>query len=208
MKSRFMTKGEEDTTKLLWDDYFLIRVPLLQATSMDHIRMYGNYTTLDRDIDKTLASQWLTTMQPIHYMVDHYKEGLQVKIVHYKDVKTIYEHISKHLAAWKNMLEYGINVGDAPLDDLIAMDQFANAVYEHAKFQFTPDTVSSALAAALSKTAQFNKFNFFTKPVQTSKDEVTDVMRFNRLTDPDYTDRESLGEFLKSRIVGLTSRNF
>jgi hypothetical protein len=43
-------------------------------------------------------------------------------------------------------MEKSLNIGNAPLEDLKLMDRFANAVYEHAKYQFTDDTISSIIA--------------------------------------------------------------
>ena len=36
--------------------------------------------------------------------------------------------------AWKSNIEECVNIGDAPLDDLIAMDAFATSIYDKAKY--------------------------------------------------------------------------
>ena len=134
-----MLNQRKDTAAPLWDELFTVRIPQLQMTTTHDIEKFGTYTTGDRGIDKAMSNQWRTTMLPISKMVEFYQEGCQIKIVYEADVKKIYEFISDHLNAWKDMLTNGINVGNAPVEDLIAMDAFANAVYEHAKYQFTQE---------------------------------------------------------------------
>lgn len=196
-----------DTTKLIWDYLYLARVPYLQSTSIEYLKRYGSYTTGDREIDRELSNQWITTMININQMVEYFREGVQIKIVNYNDTKEIYAHISEHLAAWNERLLKGINIGNAPIEDLILMDEFANAVYAHAKYQFTRETVNSIVARRLSEVGRFNGSNFFKTPLPTKKD--------NQQIDPDGTirinaddpnappERESLSDFLKDRLVGF-----
>lgn len=192
-----------DTASLIFDHYFLCRMPTLQATSYEYMQRYGTYTTRHKGIDEEVAKQWLTTMAPISDMVDHFKNGTQIKIVKYEDTKIIYEHITAHLTAWKERLTYGLNIGTAPVEDLIAMDQFANSVYEHAKYQFTEETLNSILANSLSSTMSINKFNIFKKPlVEDSVVDADGLVRINS-KEKNLPERESLSDFLKARIVGL-----
>ena len=199
-----MTRPVLDTTTYIWDYYFSARVPQLDSTSLDYLRMYGSYTTMDRDIDQTLSNQWLTTMMNINQMVDYFKDGVQIRIVREEDIKTIYEYISLHLEAWRERLTRGINIGDAPIDDLIAMDSFANVVYVHAKHQFTREMVDSLFANALSNTISLNHTNFFNSNVKTP--ERIDIGTGGRITvdaEPEPQRDTSLADFLKNRLVRL-----
>lgn len=198
----------EETTKLVFDQYFLVRVQSIQSTSVEYMQRYGNYTTMDRDIDKELSKQWTTTMMPIHLMVDHYRNGGQIKVVKSEDTKVIYESISRHLEAWRRRLEFALFSGDAPVEDLLAMDVFANDVYEHAKFHFTQDTVDSYLAGQLRKVSRFNATNFFTEkpkellPEVIEIDNQSDELPLEGFQRTDTTGRKhySLGEFLRSKM--------
>lgn len=195
--------NQTDTTVLIFDYLFMVRMPKIQITSVEYIKMFGTPTTEHPEIDAELANEWHTTMTNIATMVDYFKEGVQIKVVKYEDVKTIYEFITQHLQAWKRHLEYGLNVGDAPIEDLIAMDQFANAVYDHAKFQFTPETVSSLLLEKMSNITRFNKHNFFTKPLPlaSKSDSVVKINASDEKTDT-YPERESLADMLKGKAIG------
>ena len=104
---------------------------------------------MDRHVDRALSNQWFTRYMTINAMVDLWREGSHVKILSEADIKDIYESVAAHLEGWRYQLERGINIGGAPLDDLIAMDDFANAVYKHARHHLTQDIVDSIFARQL-----------------------------------------------------------
>ncbi len=144
-------------------------------------------------------------MMTISQMADYFKEGVPIRIPSESDVKEIYEHISEHIYAWKFRLERGINIGDAPIDDLITLDQFANTVYSHAKYHFTPDMFGGAFAKHMSGIQRVNASNFFNASalknlnIPTSVDGVT---RINAIED-EIPDRESLSDLFKERLINL-----
>ncbi len=82
-----------------------------------------------RKLDEDLAKQWVRTFRPIHILAELYDDGHRIKIIHYEDLKKIYEAITEHLEYWKYNINYGINVGNAPIDDLMKLDRLANDIY-------------------------------------------------------------------------------
>lgn len=152
-----------DTTEAIWGKLYTVRVPSIETTNLEYIRIYGTPVTGDKGIDNTLAHQFITTMLPISKMVDYYRRGVPVKVVVRSDTKLIYEAISAHLQAWMNQLNNGVNIGNAPLEDLVAMDEFANAVFEHARFQFTQGMVDSVLVRNMAAITGLSRNNFFKK---------------------------------------------
>ena len=200
-----MEKHHLDTTSKLWDYYYKVRIPYLQSRSMTDVHRYGTDISGIREIDEDISGRMLTTMLTVSKMVDYYREGVSIRVVDVKDVKEIYEAISQHIHTWKSRLEHGINLGDAPIDDLIALDQFAAAIYENGKYQFTPETVNSIFATELSNLQRVNAHNFFTSAVNNAlPDNVTvDGSGVTRINGEDMPERDSLGEFFKSRLTGL-----
>lgn len=198
----------KDTTVNLWEWYFKVRVPYLQSRSIEELRLTGTVLSGVKEIDNDIKNQWLTTMMPVAYMVELYQKNIPVKVVDSKDTKLIYDFISEHLHAWRHRLSQGINVGAAPINDLIAMDEFANLVYEHAKYQFTRDIVDSLFGQHLQSIHQFNIHNFFNPKVLASLEDSNDGIRINSDTPDtsDIPDRESLSEFFKDRIINLRRR--
>jgi hypothetical protein len=153
----------QPTANLIFDYRFMVRVPDLQTRSEQHIKMFGVHSTGDRAQDMIMANQLITVMISIAEMVEYHKQGVNIRVVKRQDVLTIYDYITRHLQAWKERLNQGLNIGDAPIDDLISLDQFANVVHESAKYQFTREIADSILAKHLASTITFNKHNIFKK---------------------------------------------
>lgn len=194
-----------DTTTLIWDHLYRCRIPQLDSTSIDYMRAMGSYITGDPGIDREMSNQWITTMINIDTMVEYYRQGVAIKVCNYSDTKHIYEAISEHLLAWRTRLTHGINIGDAPIEDLILMDEFANVVYDHAKYQFTRDMVDSMFAKELEGITKYNALNFFaSKPTPQHATDEQGGVRINSLV-PDVPDRDSHSEFLKQRVLGLST---
>lgn len=201
-----MQPYEEDTTVLIWDYYFLVRVPFLQSTSEDYLRIHGMPMTGNKQIDLEVANSWITSMMNIATMVDHFKNGTPVSVIKTVDTKTIYDNITRHLENWKHKLQYGVNLGEAPVEDLIAMDQFANSVYEYAKYQFTPETISSLIGRDMSNLLGFTPSTFFKQGTVSSAhlpSERADQKFGEEKQDNSIGERDSLASFLKNSLGSL-----
>lgn len=183
----------------IWEPLFKCAIPQLQTTSTTYLKMFGSPTTGDPDMDKVLANQELTTYITIAKMVEYYKKGVPVKVLKYSDTKTIYEYIEHHVRSWKQRLEKGINIGGAPVEDLIAMDQFATTVYQHARHLISQEEIDSFLIKSMNSVQSTNRFNVI-KPLV---DELQ-VTRINAEDDePNFPQRDSLVDVFKnSRVMG------
>jgi hypothetical protein len=194
---------QEDTSIKIWEWLFRVSIPYLQSRTMEDLKRYGVTLTGIQEYDEAVNEEWITTAISIVRMVELYKEGVPIRVLDVKDTKTIYEYISLHIQAWKVRLERGINLGDAPIDDLIDMDQFASVVYAEAKYQFTREYADSFTANHLSGLQRFNANTFFNKTFTDSINKVTvdqhGVTRINAAEE--IQDRDSLSEFFKNRII-------
>jgi len=192
-----------NTETLIFDYLFMVKIPHLLSRSESDIRNFGVRMSGDKKVDQALAGQLLTTAISIAKMVEYHKQGIPIRVVKYTDVPTIYDYISKHLDAWKVHLENGLNTGDAPIDDLVAMDEFANLVYDKAKFQFTRETANSILLRSMTGKLSINQSNFFKQ--NTKANEV-----INGTTEPDkmkpdedqYPERKGYSSFLTGSTLG------
>lgn len=194
-----------DTTERLWDYLYRVSVPYLRSRTIEDLRNTGTVVSGIASYDKDIPNQMQTMHMSVNSMVDYFREGVPVRVLDPRDTKQIYEDISSHIHAWKTRLEKGINIGDAPIDDLITMDRFANSVYAHAKYQFTSDIAQSIFAQHLNNVQRINASNFFTmKATQKllGKPGEEDVFRINADPEPEV-ERDSLGEFFKSRLTNM-----
>jgi hypothetical protein len=198
-----------DTATLIWERLFRCRFPHLQTLTEADIRTFGMPVTGNSIVDKSMANQWITTSICIAKMVEYHKDGVPIRVVNISDTKIIYEHITKHLQAWRLRLERGINIGDAPIDDLVAMDAFANSVYAHAKYQFTRGIAGSILMRHMSGVMKLNKTNMIKiKPEVAPSADEDGITRINSEKEEDnYPQRESLSDIFKNRAVGFRKWN-
>lgn len=144
-----MSQAERDTTFYIWEMQWHVRVPYLQTTDESYIKHFGMHTTGNAEIDKELSNQLIDTMIPISKMVDYHRRGIPIRIVKYDDVKKIYDYIEKHLSLWADNLKHGLNIGNAPIEDLIAMNDFANSIYPMARPYYTENTIGSSFMRAV-----------------------------------------------------------
>lgn len=140
---------DKDTTYYLWEILFRCKVPQLATTSETYYRIFGSPTTGDAAIDRELQNQWIDTMIPIVKMVEYFNQGITIRVVNYADTKIIYDYIQRHLELWLDNVQHGLNIGNAPVEDLIAMDKFASTVFNHAKHQYEKVDVKSSFMRAL-----------------------------------------------------------
>lgn len=199
------SNGPIDTTKKLWEYYYRVRMPYMQTRTVQDIREKGTVVSGIPSYDRDIPNQLVVMMLTISQMADYFKEDVPIRVCSEADVKTIYEDISQHIHAWKARLERGINIGDAPVDDLILLDRFANSIYEHAKYQFTPEMAQSMFAQHLGSVQRINVSNFFNKPPAkfAAKPGEEDIVRINANPEPE---RDSLGEFFKASLINLRRR--
>ena len=76
----------------------------------------------------------LVDRMTIDEMVEYYRKGVVVGVKLRDDVIKIYQHVTNYLVHWNRILTTQINILDAPFEDLELMNQFADAVYDHAKW--------------------------------------------------------------------------
>lgn len=195
-----------DSRYYIFDYLFECKVPNLETMSVDYIRHFGTPTTGYQELDRQLSNELIHTYLPISTMTEHFKNGVRIYIPNYEDIKFMYDCISNHLNLWKKRMENAINVGEAPIEDLIALDQFANAVYDKAKFQMSADIIDSLFIRHLSSNSQINRGGLFKdspKLANPFTDKTDGIVTINK--DKKYPERTSLTDLFKDRIVGTKS---
>ena len=134
------------TATFIFDDLYMLRVPSFATKSDIELRLFGTVYTGNPDVDKGHLDEIVTVMWSINRMVEGNKKGIPIRIVNPNDSKKMFEAINKHLNAWKNYKENGINITAIPYDDLVSLDQFAGYLYQYVKFEYAhPANVESSL---------------------------------------------------------------
>lgn len=126
----------DKTTRLIFDDLYMIRVPVFATRSELELQLFGVVRTGNPYVDQGHLDEIVTVMWSIERMVEAAKKGVPIRVLKFNDAKTMFENITRHLRAWKNYKEYGININKIPYDDLIALDEFAGRLYENVKYDY------------------------------------------------------------------------
>jgi hypothetical protein len=188
-----------ETSRLIFDDMYMIKVPVTSTRTELDIRLFGTVRTGYEEIDKSALDDLVVVMWSIARMAEHFKKGVPIRVIKYSDTKTIYESVTRHLDAWKYQIEDGINVNNAPFNDLIMLDEFANSVYEHAKFQFTAQYVNSAISRYMEESKMINKQNFLS--ILGNRPNSTQTLNDYREKKEELPTREGYSEFLKGTVM-------
>lgn len=202
-------KSGLNTTDHIFDYHYKVRVPTLMSRSIEDIQASGvvlsGIPEFDKGIETELSTKWMT----IDSMVEHFKRGCPVYITRYEDTKRIYEVIHLHLQTWAEHMNRGVNVGDAPLDDLIQLDNFASSVFEYAKYQYRNSFLEDPIIENIMKVNKYNFHNFFSNPtINVRYSEGASVRTTENgvrigSDNPDVPQRESLKDFFRDRAISL-----
>jgi len=146
------------------------------------MRAFGTRISGIESIDRNLDKQEFETEMTIDSMFEKYRNGVTVRLLNYSDSAIIYKIIHSHLIAWAEYLSRGINV-DAPLKDLIELDEYAAVVYDKARSVFSPDVKMSALASNFSNVQTINFHNVLKRAVAIPETSVqANGVEVNRIT--------------------------
>lgn len=149
-----------DTTKPIWENRYECMVSWLGTTSPEYLKYMGTPTTGDINVDRELMNQKIHTFKTINEMVDLHRTGVTVYIVNKETIKEIYDHVQNHLRAWIVHLDHGVNVHGAPIDDLLAMEAFADTVFGVIRYDITQTEANSPFMRELSKRGFMSKSLF------------------------------------------------
>jgi len=171
-KGTWVAPEDRDTVYYLFHKLFAIRVNDLARRSIGHIAQHGVMVTRNKEYDQNASKQLIMCMVPIVEMAKYHANGVAVYLVDPKDAKEIYEIVHKHVETWVNYLNEQFGVGDAPVDDLIILDEFASRVYPSAHRFFPNGKVEDAFTKAVGGVTKFFKgVNFKTDPVVQNDDD-------------------------------------
>jgi hypothetical protein len=181
-----------DPTVKIWEELYLCRVSNFKTMSVDYLKIFGTPTSNMPAVDDELSKELIQVMIPIATMIDYYKEGIPVRIVKSSDTKFIYEAISTHLTYWKDQLATGFNTRNAPVDDLIIMDRFAQEIYPFAQVHFDHTLIDSLLVQGLTKASNFNTQNI-----------LRNISSNLKPPEDKLPERSSMADFLKDKKIGI-----
>lgn len=166
----------------LWDKYFKVRMLYLHSRSVDQIKKFGVRISGIEEIDRDLDKQMIETEMNIDSMFEKWRKGVTIRVVNYNDTAEIYRIIHTHLVTWSEYLSTGVNIGDAPLKDLIELDQFASIVYDKAVAVFSQEDRNTAVASNFLNVQSINFKNILKRERNVSETRMNDGVEVTTVT--------------------------
>lgn len=131
----YIAEEDRDTRYALWYVPYLCKIPQVQMRSIDDIRFNGTYISGNPAFDHATNWERIHVRLPIVKIVEHWVNGANVFIVDIdKHARPIYDAVEAHLNAWGEYLDTSYNTKPVPEEDLIALDEFAQLMWSHAKW--------------------------------------------------------------------------
>ena len=185
----YSSQQENEYQKLvniIFERKYEIRIKVIDNISVEEVSFYGMTTTGDTEYDKSLSEELITRWLSVNEMVEYFKRGRPFRVVNIKDTTEIYEVIHQYLLSWKVRLQNSVNIGNAPVDDLIALDSFATSIHGYACENMTVQKTQSSL---------MNYFNSVGLGRSISQSEPT--------KEPGVKRHDSLAEIFSEAIMGF-----
>lgn len=134
----------------LFEKRYRIQIRVKDIRSIEEQRMRGDLASGNKAIDRALQNEKQIIPATINEMVEYYRDGVAIWLTHLPDAKKIYDAVCAHTAEWRRALMYGMNMGGAPVEDLILMEEFVSRIYQHARFEYEKPTPGHSARGSLS----------------------------------------------------------
>lgn len=148
-------KNEKDTAQYkIWHSTFLCQMRDIDTKSIDYLKIFGTLDTGDPRFNMEASNEVVLRRLTIIEMIKYFNEGVNVFIKRPEDCKTIYILIQEHLQNWAKEVSYTLRPDSIPKEELLIMENFANVVYDHAKWYLDSALVDSPFARNLKADAK------------------------------------------------------
>lgn len=127
---------------LIFHRRFRVTVNEMQYRGAEHIKKFGVVMTGNEELDSTVSKRLIIVMLSAAEMATLHSSNIAVGLTNPPDAKEIYEMVQAHITAWIDHMAMAYSSNAFPLDDLLALDNFAATVYPHAVKYFNNEIVS------------------------------------------------------------------
>lgn len=142
----------------IWGRLFMCKAPRIAYYSTAYLERFGLTTSGNQNIDREMARQPQLVYLTINDMVEYYNQTQCISIVKQNDVKTIYEICQDYTFDYADRLHKSVFAHDVPFGDLVMLDEFAEAVYQHAGHEYGKDFARTFLPkGVMDEVADLNK---------------------------------------------------
>lgn len=117
----------------IWNNLYTVLIPDQLTLSEDYLRIFGTFTTGDKEVDKGLLNSFTTVMIPIARILEYYEDGLEVQIPDRKDMIQMHKDIESYLDEWRERITYDVNTNMEQHKKLITgLERLSKDIYNKA----------------------------------------------------------------------------
>lgn len=137
MKHRGISRDQfPHNIQILFFKRFKCSVPAISLKSVSEIRERGVYAiNNDEETTRVMHHAEIETLLTVNHLFEIWKNGYSPTVTNASDCVEIFNAVTNHLQQWVGYLNQGIQVSDAPFEELIDMDKFADVIYSYARFE-------------------------------------------------------------------------
>lgn len=183
------------------NDVFRVQLKSKDIRTIEEIEIYGTYISGNNTIDDYAGDEVRVIYISIERMLEYYKKGVILYIPRQEDTDNIYKILDTYLRIWKTKLENSFHPENAPIEDLLAYETFAQSMFGVAKY-------------SISKAKPFVAPFIDSLSALPIKSDISNSLRninFKR-TNPEIKeevkDRSNLDTFFKARKLPITKGRF
>jgi len=95
--------------------------------------MLGTTQYESPDKEESASKEMVSRQHTVAELIEYHRRGATIILRNPDDAIKIYGWLRDHLAEARHRVQFGVNVGNLPMDDLHDMDEFATMVYRIAR---------------------------------------------------------------------------
>lgn len=185
----------------IWTNIYQVTVAMRDTVGLQTLRDRGMPTVGDPTMDQTLWNQPQHICITINDMVDYYNRGCNITFKVNQDASTVYGIVNRYLMAWEERLNGSIPEDNTPVNDLIALDQFAQTLYPQVlMFGEPPKRVSSLFIDRLTGGQGMNRMSMVNAIKAANSNEIRPTS--DKKEEPTQGHRSLTGFFANSLANG------
>lgn len=195
-----MSNISEDTRDAIFKDLYNCEVHYIDTLEDDEIKKKQFKYSFEEKMKPSLMNRPTEVYIPISKMLDLWLRNRYLHLKNISDTKKIHEAIQRHLNLWKNKIDSSFTrTPNAPYDDLINLDRFAEMIFQWAKHYYKPQELLTEFSLTMGDFKNTN-IDFIGMPSLSQ----SNMVRQNTNITPDDIKREGFSKyFAEHKFAGF-----
>lgn len=158
----------------MFDRYFYVQFSYFHSRTTEQLRRNGMRSSGIPELDERQERQLVESYLSVDGIFEHFRKGVNVRVMNYADTAEIYRIVHSHLTVWRSYLSGAIHpVKQELLEELIELDRFATVVYSKAVSVFSDQERERLKNPNIPLGQKINLTNIFKRDINSTITNVT-----------------------------------